>query len=199
VSEIVGSRSAGRTTVVYRMLAEAAARGEALALIDTSDRFDPASAATAGVDLARLLWVRPDTADTGRALKATNLVLQAGGFGLVVFDLADVPALALRQFPCTTWMRIARAIEGSQTVAIVVAAERVARSPGGVTMALDGVAGASRGRWTGTTDRARLLHGVDVRPRIISHRGAQTTTECSHRGAQAGTERSHGRAQTGTE
>ena len=44
-----------------------------------------------------------------------NLVLQAGGFGLVAFDLADVHATALRQFPYTTWMRIARVIEGSQT------------------------------------------------------------------------------------
>ena len=46
-----------------------------------------------------------------------NLVLQAGGFGLVAFDLADVPRPALRQFPYTTWMRIARVIEGSQTAA----------------------------------------------------------------------------------
>jgi hypothetical protein len=170
ISEIVGARSTGRTTVLCRMLAEGAARGEALALVDTSDRFDPASAAAAGVDLSRLLWVRPDTADPVRALKALNLVVQAGGFGLVVFDLADVPALALRQFPCTTWMRIARTIEGSQTVAVVVAAERLARSPGGVTIALDATPGESRGRWAGATDRARLLHGVDVQPRIVRAR-----------------------------
>jgi hypothetical protein len=148
--------------VLCRILAAAAARGEAVALIDTCDRFDPLSADAAGLDLSTLLWVR-DTGDAPRALKAMNLVLQAGGFGVVAFDLADVPAAGLRQFPYTTWMRIARVIEGGQTAAVIVATERLARSPGGVTMALD----APSLRWSGTTDRARLLRAIDVRPRVI--------------------------------
>lgn len=160
LSEIVGARSSGRTTVLCRILAAAAERGEAVALIDTCDRFDPLSADAAGLDLSTLLWVR-DTGDAPRALKAMNLVLQAGGFGVVAFDLADVPPAGLRQFPYTTWMRIARVIEGSQTAAVIVAAERLARSPGGVTMTLD----APCHRWSGTTDRARLLRAIDVRPR----------------------------------
>src|SRR5919112_5896950 len=140
LSEVVGPRSSGRTTIVCRMLTAAADRGEAVAVVDACDRFDPASAEAAGLDLGKLLWVR-DTGDASRALKAVNLVLQAGGFGLVVFDVADVPARALRQFPYTTWMRLARVIEGSQTTAVIVAAERLARSPGGVTIALDGERG----------------------------------------------------------
>ena len=62
-----------------------------MALVDTCDRFDPESAAATGLDLSRLLWIR-ETGDATRALKAMNLVLQAGGFGLVVLDLADVRA-----------------------------------------------------------------------------------------------------------
>jgi len=169
LSEIVGLRSSGRTSVLCRILAAAAERGEATALIDTCDRFDPASAAAAGVDLAKLLWVR-DTGDAGRALKAMNLVLQAGGFGIVAFDLADVHAMAVRRFPYTTWMRIARVLEGSQTTAVIVGAERIARSPGGVTIALDAAAAAPRGRWSGAADRARLLHGIDLQPRIVGAR-----------------------------
>jgi recombination protein RecA len=168
LSELVGPRSSGRTTIVCRMLVAAAERGEAVAVVDACDRFDPASAAAAGLDLGKLLWVR-DTGDASRALKAVNLVLQAGGFGLVVFDVADVPARALRQFPYTTWMRIARVIEGSQTTALIVAAERLARSPGGVTIALDGDT-TDRARWTGTTDRARLFRGIDVQPRVVGGR-----------------------------
>ena len=42
---------------------------------------------------------------------------------------------ALRHFPFTTWLRLARVIEGSQTVALLVAAEHLARSSGGVTIA----------------------------------------------------------------
>jgi hypothetical protein len=163
LSEIVGARSSGRSTVLCRILAAAAERGEAVALIDTCDRFDPLSANAAGLDLSTLLWVR-DAGDAPRALKAMNLVLQAGGFGVVAFDLADVPPAGLRQFPCTTWMRIARVIEGSQTAAVVVAAERLARSPGGVTLALE----AARPRWSGGTDRARLLRAIDVRPQVAS-------------------------------
>ncbi len=162
LSEIVGPRSSGRTTVLCRVLAAAAARGEAVALIDTCDRFDPASAEASGLDLSKLFWVR-DTGDAIRALKGMNLVLQAGGFGIVGFDLADVPGPGVRQFPHTTWMRIGRVIEGSQTTALIIGAERIARSPGGVTIALD----RSRPQWSGTADRARLLGALDLQPRIV--------------------------------
>ncbi|MSO50707.1 MAG: hypothetical protein EXQ49_12560, partial [Acidobacteria bacterium] len=58
VSEVVGPASSGRTSVVMATLAAATARGGVVALVDVADRFDPASAADAGVDLDRLLWVR---------------------------------------------------------------------------------------------------------------------------------------------
>jgi hypothetical protein len=167
VSEVVGARSSGRMTVVCRALAEAAGRGEMGALIDTNDRFDPVSAEASGVDLSRLLWIR-ERGDAARALRAMNLVLQAGGFGLVVFDLTDVPARDLRQFPSTTWMRLARVIEGTQTVALLAGAERIARSPGGATIAL----GTPGPRWTGQGDRARILRGVAVEARVVGARGA---------------------------
>jgi hypothetical protein len=169
LSEIVGPRSSGRTTVMCRMLAAAGARGEAVALIDTCDRFDPASAEAAGVDLSMLLWIR-ETGDAPRALKAMNLVLQAGGFGIVAFDVADVHAMALRQFPYTTWMRMARVIEGGQTAAVIVGADRLARSPGGVTIALDATPDVPRARWSGTSDRARLLRAIEVETRVVGGR-----------------------------
>ena len=170
LSEIVGRRSSGRTTVLGAILAAATARGEVVALVDTHDRFDPTSAAGCGVDLSRLLWIR-DRGDVLRALKAVNLVLQAGGFGVVVFDLADARGPELRQFPITTWMRLSRVIEGSQTVALLVAADRLARSPGGVTIALDRRDADASIRWSGQTDRARLLREVNVSPRVIGAHG----------------------------
>jgi recombination protein RecA len=169
LSEIVGPRSSGRTTVLCSALAAATARGEVAALIDTSDRFDPVSAEASGVDLSRLLWVR-ERGDAARALKAMNLVVQAGGFGLVAFDLADVPSASLRQFPHTTWMRIARVIEGSQTTALIVGSERIGRSPGGVTIALEPTAGTPRVAWVGRSDRSRFLRTLDLQPRIVTAR-----------------------------
>jgi recombination protein RecA len=169
LSEVVGPRSSGRMSVLCATFAAATARGEVVALIDTHDRFDPASAAAAGVDLSRLLWIR-ERGDAARALKAANLVLQAGGFGIVAFDLADVPALTVRQFPYTTWMRIARVIEGRQTVALLLGADRIARSPGGATIALDRDAEGARRAWAGQSDRARYLRALDIQPRVIGAR-----------------------------
>lgn len=169
LSEIVGARSSGPTTVLCQLCAAAAGRGELVALVDTCDRFDPASAAAAGVDVSTLLWIR-DTGDAARALKAMNLVLQAGGFGVVALDLADVSMPSLRQLPYTTWIRLARVIEGSPTVAVLVGRDRIARSPGGVTIALDAPATGVPGRWAGAGDRARRLEGVELYPRIITAR-----------------------------
>jgi hypothetical protein len=166
LSEVAGPASSGRTTIVVQAMAAAAARGEAVALVDTCDTFDPASAAARGLDLSRLLWVR-ETGDASRALKAFSLILQAGGFGLVVFDLADVPAAGLRRFPWPTWMRVARIVERSETVALLVGAERIARSARGVTIALE----TSPARWQGATPRARLFTGVDPAPRVVRARG----------------------------
>jgi hypothetical protein len=167
LSEVVGPRSAGRTTILCGMLAAATARGEVAALVDTNDRFDPVSAQAAGVDLSRLLWIR-ERGDAPRALKALNLIVQAGGFGLVAFDLADVPSPVVRQFPYTTWMRIARVIEGSQTAVVLLGSDRIARSAGGATIALDTAAGGIRGTWRGSHDRARFLRALDVEPRVIA-------------------------------
>jgi len=165
LSEIVGAPSSGRSTLVARLLTAATARGEATAIVDACDTWDPASASAHGVALDRVLWVR-ETGDAVRALKAFSLVLQAGGFGLVVFDLADVPPLAIRRFPSTTWMRAARLVESRDTVALLVGGERISRSAGGATLAL----ATSRTNWRGATARARLFTGVDPAPRVVKAR-----------------------------
>ena len=173
LSEIAGPASSGRTTLLLTLVAAATRRGEIAAVIDTFDRLDVASAIAAGTDLERLLWVRGDTV-TGtalvdraidRALKAVTLVLQAGGFGVVALDLADVPLVALTRLPFTTWMRIQRIVEGSETACVLVAPQPTARSAGGVTLALD-----ARAAWAGDSDRSRRLDGLEVETRIVSPR-----------------------------
>lgn len=170
-------RSTGRMTLVCAIVAAATGRGEIAAIVDMHDRFDPGSAVAAGVDPSRLLWIRLSASsrrdDVSRAVKAMNLVLQAGGFGIVVLDLADVPGRALGDLPITTWMRLSRVIDGSQTVALLVGTEHLARSPGGVTISLD----AGGIRWGGNADRARLLQAVDVRPRVIAAHDASDRDE----------------------
>ena len=176
LSEIVGPQSSGRTTLALRTIAATTQRGEIAALVDTCDRLDIASAGAAGVDLNRLLWIRGSDRSWGpgaaghdvlvsRALKALNLVLQARGFACVVLDLADVPPLALKRIPFTTWLRVQRVIEGSDTACVLVAPQPLARSAGGMTLLL-----SSDTRWTGEADRSRHLSGVDVHVRVVSPR-----------------------------
>ena len=176
LSEIVGPHSSGRTTLVLQAMAASTRRGEIAAFVDTFDRLDVASAAAAGIDLDRLLWVRGWDCRSGpasagpdgfvnRALKALNLVLQAGGFACVVLDLADVPPAALTRIPFTTWLRVQRIIEGSDTACVLIAPQPLARSAGGLTLSLTG-----RARWTGDADRNRHLTGADLTVRVVSPR-----------------------------
>src|SRR6266478_5695082 len=58
LSEIWGSASSGRTSVLLAALAAATRREEVCALVDATDALDAVSAAAAGVDLERLLWIR---------------------------------------------------------------------------------------------------------------------------------------------
>ena len=177
LSELAAPSSAGRTTLLLQLAAAATARGEIVALVDPLDRLDVASAAAAGIDLNRLLWIRGQAIDRPqasgprpqesieRALKALNLVLQAGGFGVVAIDLADVPASTLKQIPFTTWMRVQRVIEGSDTACVLLTPEPLARSAGGLTMSL-----AGRTTWAGESRQSRRLAGLDVHVRVVSPR-----------------------------
>ena len=58
LTEIYGPASSGRTSVQLALLGEMTRRQEVCALVDVSDSFDPHSAAAAGVDLERVLWIR---------------------------------------------------------------------------------------------------------------------------------------------
>jgi hypothetical protein len=135
ISELVGVVSSGRTAVLHRLLAQATSQAELAAVVDVGDAFDPSAAAAQGVRLDQLLWVRGET-DVSRAIKALNLVVSAGGFGLVVFDAGGVPARALRQLPFTTWLRVQRVLEGSDTACVLLADAPLARSTGGASVRL---------------------------------------------------------------
>jgi hypothetical protein len=119
ITEIHGAPSSGRTSLLLSALAVATLQEETCALVDTSETFDLSSAANARVDCDRLLWVRC-SGNLERAFKATDLLLQSGGFGLVVLNLADVAARSTRRIITSWWFRFRRAIENTPTVLIVI-------------------------------------------------------------------------------
>lgn len=127
MTEIHGSTSSGRTSLLLSALAVATRQEETCALVDTSDTFDLLSAANARVDCDRLLWVRC-SGNLERAFKATDLLLQSGGFGLVVLNLADVGAKNARRIITSWWFRFRRALENTPTVLIVITPVSCTRS-----------------------------------------------------------------------
>jgi hypothetical protein len=125
ISEIAGS--SGRTSLLDSLLASATSRGEHCVLIDTRDSFDPPSAAAYGVRLEKLIWIRC-RGNAEHALRAADLVLHSGGFGVVALDLADVPAAGLNRIPPTAWFRFRRVVEPTPTIFVVLANRPVTKS-----------------------------------------------------------------------
>jgi hypothetical protein len=203
LTEICGPASSGRTSVLLAVMAKMTAQGEVCALVDASDSFDPKSAEAAGVELGRLLWIRcskrkstvdglrstakpgyrvaighrPSTMDClEQALKATDLLLQGGGFGLVVVDLGDVPAPAARRVPLTSWFRFRRAVENTRTVLMVVEQEPYAKTCASVVCKLSAISSQLSARLQATGFRlqemqepahARILSGLEISAEMV--------------------------------
>lgn len=119
LSEISGPASSGRASMLNAVLARTTRRPEFCALIDAGDAYDPLSAERAGIQLARLLWMRCG-GSAEKALKATDLVIHGGGFGVVALDLASVPAREARRISQVSWFRLRHAVENTPTALIVI-------------------------------------------------------------------------------
>jgi hypothetical protein len=119
ITELHGPASSGRTSLMLSALANATAHEEICAIVDCDETFDLTSAAQAGVDFKRTLWVRCGH-NLERAFKAVDLVLHAGGFGFIALNLCNVPAKVVRRVISSWWFRFRRAIEDTPTALIVL-------------------------------------------------------------------------------
>jgi energy-coupling factor transporter ATP-binding protein EcfA2 len=138
ISEITGRAGSGKTSIAASFASFATHRGEVAAWLDASGSFDPESMAAAGVELRRMLWAsmkresvrdlrspllkgRPAGLEARSIVKAAELVLEAGGFGLVVVDFGE----AVRSLTYASSLRIARAAERSGAAVIAIAPWRM--------------------------------------------------------------------------
>jgi hypothetical protein len=163
ISEIVGPRSSGRTSLLLGSLAGATARGALGALVDVTDGLDPASAQALGVDLGRLLWVQC----SGRlvtAWQATDVIVRGGGFDVVAVDLGDLPPWTLARIPAAVFVRLQRAVEATTAVLLVTGPRRVAGSLAAVAVALQ----PGPVRWE--RGGPGLLAGLETEVRLIRSR-----------------------------
>jgi recombination protein RecA len=158
LTEIFGPASSGRTSLLISILAEATERQESCALVDAEDAFDPASAEAAGVRLERVLWIRCGH-NAEHALKAADLLIQGGGFGLVAMDLGDTSSAVARRISMVSWFRLRRAVEYTPTVLIALSRQSNAKTCASMMLecARDRVA------WAGARDGSRLLRGMYIR------------------------------------
>jgi len=175
VSELFGPECSGRTSIALSLVAQVTRAGGAAAWIDVGDALDPESAAACGVDLPRLLWVRCSEAETKRArgkvwsrldqaLRAADLVLQAGGFGAVVFDMGAVaPEHALR-VPLASWFRFRQAAERTQSTFLLLSQTSCAKSCSAVQLKLDRVRTRQEG--------GKVLSGLQFQAELVRDRGA---------------------------
>jgi hypothetical protein len=159
IGEITGPASSGRTTIMLAFLARRIQEGNVCALIDTNDTFDPESAAANGINLKHLLWVRcrnvpfekhfPEVRFTSsnkkqekekpwsrldQAIRATDLLLQAGGFAAIVLDLADEVIEYGRRIPLATWFRFRQAADRTRCSLIVLGKAAYAQSSAAVVL-----------------------------------------------------------------
>ena len=174
MTEICGPPCSGRTSVLLSALAARTAEGETCALIDARDSFDPALASAAGVALQQLLWVRCQNAD--QALRATDLLIQAGGFGMVAVDLSDIAPKIVRYVPLNAWFRFRRAVEDTPTILMVMEQEANAKTCASLVLRLE----ARPGEWSEAGSNgersfvrhsmARLFRGFEVGADVVRTR-----------------------------
>jgi recombination protein RecA len=192
LTEICGPASSGRTSVMLAALAAATRRGEFCALLDASDALDPKSAATAGIDLDRFLWVRCGEDSPKRysgrektnsknksaefrlnardaseqrleqVLCATDLLLESGGFSLIVLDLADLPPQSARRIPLTTWFRFRRAVEHKPTILLAIEQQPIAGSCSSLLLQLGTAERRKSAVHEPAPTHAHLLSGLEI-------------------------------------
>jgi recombination protein RecA len=262
IIEMTGPEASGRTAVALSFLRYLTHAGRVCAWVDVSDALSPESAAAAGIDLARLLWVRcgvsktttkppsgykfslpekylvaasarkglhgggcgghprneakglPDAvsgllrpeavaprcaepqrrvraerepfmpqqtslphADTRaasgkpwarieQALRATDLLLQAGGFSAIVLDMASIAPEHASRVPLATWFRYRAAAERTQASFLLLTQHPCAKSSAELLLRFQ--QGEAR------RDESSVFTGIEHRLEIERRRFAQS-------------------------
>ena len=167
--ELTGRR--GRFSIVLSALAAATSMGEAAVLVDLGDHLDPRIAEANGVDLRRLLWIRPKTLK--QAVMSVEMIA-ATGFQLIALD-TGLPPLRGRRVPDAAWVRLGRTAEAHGAALLI-------STPYPLTgTASEAVVTSTKGRakWLGRGKAPRVLEGIEIDLALEKHRhmkpGARAT------------------------
>jgi hypothetical protein len=162
VVELAGRRSAGRFSIVLAALAAATSAGEAAVLVDLGDHLDPQLAEANGVDLRRLLWIRPEKMKD--AVHAVEMIA-ATGFQLVILD-AGLHPIRGRRVAEAAWVRLARTAEAQGTAMLISTPYPMTGTASEIVLSAQRV----RPKWLGSGKSPRILAGMSVDVAVTKHR-----------------------------
>ena len=185
ITELVGKLSSGRFSLVMSILGTVTSLGEAAALVDLGDHFDPQEAQRDDIELERLLWVRPQ--HLKEALVATETVLN-GDFPFVALDLGTPPVPGGRGTQ-SAWLRLLAAVRSHRGALLISSPYRVSGTA--ATTVLETRHG--QGAWRGEGPAQRLLRRLCSKLTLNKARGRMPGARTAivfnfHQGGAKGTE-----------
>ncbi len=165
LAEIAGPVTSGRTSLALALLAETTRRGALASVIDAADAFDPSSADAAGIDLARVLWARP--LGIAEALRCAEHVLGAGGFDLVIVDLAFATARERPRIPDSAWPRLRKSAASADAGLVLLSHGRLAGAAADLALEL----AVARARFGA---QPSWLEALESRVQLVRNRAGPT-------------------------
>ena len=131
------------------------------------DRDLTSGVADAGMPrLAGLRTYRGPWTGVDHALRATDLLLQGGGFGVIVLDLGDIAPEAVWQIPLSTWFRFRAAAERTQTSLLLLTQHACARSCAELVLEMEPGEAMAQGR---------VMEGMTFQTEVARQRFASRT------------------------
>ena len=127
ICEFFGTKGSGKRSVVFSLLANMTRENKICAVVDTSNSFDPVSAARCGMRLAKVLWIKCDD-DPQKAVLATDYLIQSRLFGAVWLDMSLCEKSFLDRMPNSYWFRFKVGLKDSASVLLVTLEEGRLRS-----------------------------------------------------------------------
>ena len=182
ISELTGSFSSGKTSVLFTLLSRATSEHLRVAYIDTFNTFDPCCARTAGIRLQQLLWIRFQRGSVSnrikKSLKAADILARSQDFGVIVLDLETAsdrtPEAVIQKVPFHCWFRIKKVLHQKKVAFLLLSNSSSAGSAANTVLALD----RSSVRWRSTRPESKpnfsnhyqLLRGLTTRVSLLRGR-----------------------------
>jgi len=110
--EIVGPKSSGKTSLLFQILSGLNKKERTITYFDFSGTFYPLSAQKSGIDLKKVLVLRPSNIQAG--LRAAEILFRSGGTCIVVFDLVRTKD----QIPKALLLRLKRSVKQANGIGI---------------------------------------------------------------------------------